>query len=365
MTPRPLVFDLRYATTHYPGVGSYALGLAEALWAAHPDWPWRFLLPRGDSRFDFSRLPRERCSFGRDPAPGPAQWSLGRALHRMGAALYHAPYLLRPWGAPCPTIVTVHDIIPLQHPEGMGAVRRAIYRRLLQDALKSQLVVTDSNASRDAIRAAFPDARVALQVVHPGHRFEDRGSTWPAWPRSALLTVGINKPHKNLETLVKALAKIPREKRPLLVCAGPNDRRFPDAGALAARHRVAEDVRALGMVAEDRLAPLYRSATLFAFPTRHEGFGLPLLEALALGVPAVVSDLPVLREVAGDAALFCPPDDDAAWAAAIERLLGDAAERSALTARGRARARAFDYTRAATRIADHYRSLVPALRGQA
>src|SRR5262249_55219592 len=155
----------------------------------------------------------------------------------------------------------------------------------------------------------------------PGCRRAREGEPWPPWPRPVVLTVGINKPHKNLETLIRALALIPRERRPLLVCAGPVDRRFPDATALAAWHGVGGDVQPLGLVPEERLAALYRSAALFAFPTRLEGFGLPLLEAMSLGVPAVTSDLPVLREIAGDATARVPPDDPEGWARAIAALL--------------------------------------------
>jgi glycosyltransferase involved in cell wall biosynthesis len=258
--------------------------------------------------------------------------------------------------------VTVHDVIPLEYPRGMSAARRALWRLLAGDALRAALVVTDSEASRAAIRAAFPRAAEPL-VVYPGHGVAEGGASWPPWPRPALLTVGINKPHKNLETLVRALALVPAERRPLLLSAGPVDTRFEALEALAARHGVAADARALGLVPEERLAALYRSATLFAFPTRVEGFGLPLLEALALGVPAIASDLPVLREIAGDAARWCPSEEPAAWAGSIAELLADGAVRAALARRGLERARAFDYARAAEALAARYQALVPALGG--
>lgn len=361
MTRAPLVFDLRYATAHYPGVGSYAVALARALLEARPRWPWSFLAPSDRSRFDLSFLPAAQLVTWRDPAPGLAQRALGRLLMQQGAALYHSPYFLRPWGAPCPAIVTVHDVIPLELPETMGALRRAAYRWLVRDALKAERVVTDSRASREAIQAAFPQAGADPLVLPPGALRAEPGEPWPAWERPALLAVGINKPHKNLATLVRALALLPRECRPLLVGAGPVDRRFPDLGTLTAGAGLADDVRALGMVPESRLPALYRSATLFAFPSRLEGFGLPLLEAMTLGVPAVAADIPVLREIAGEAACFCPPADAAAWAAAIAGLLEDPARRAELSRRGRERARAFDYAVTARELAAHYCALVPGL----
>jgi len=382
---RPLVFDLRYATSHYTGVGSYAVGLAEALLASEPGWPWRMLMPEADDRFDLAFVPQAmRGAPAPTPSPLRGQLELGARLRDLDAALYHSPYLLRPWRANCPSIVTIHDVIPLEHRAGMSAPRRAIYRWLVGDALGAACVVTDSATSRDALRAAFRGAqrpapsRVAAPpaagpgagarrppadplVVYPGCRIVESAEPWPAWPRPAVLTLGINKPHKNLETLVRALSLIPRERRPLLVCAGPVDARFPDPRALAVRHGVAEDVVSLGRVPEDRLAALYRSATLFAFPTRIEGFGLPLLEAMMLGVPAIVSDLPVLREISGDAVMRAPADDAQGWADLIAVLLEDAPRRARFAELGLERARQFSYAAAARALIAEYRALVPAL----
>jgi glycosyltransferase involved in cell wall biosynthesis len=382
---RPLVFDLRYATARYPGVGAYAVGLAEALLAAKPGWPWRMLIPDGDDRFDLSFVPQAMRS---PPAPTPTplrgQLELGARLRDLDAALYHSPYLLRPWRAPCPSIVTVHDVIPLEHHAGMSGPRRAVYRWLVGDALGAACVVTDSATSRGAILAVYRGAKrpppsrdrapgstgsragarrppADPVVVHPGCRIVESGKSWPAWPRPAVLTVGINKPHKNLVTLMRALSLIPRQHRPLLVCAGPVDRRFPDPRALAGVLGVTDDVVALGLVPEDRLAALYRSATLFAFPTRIEGFGLPLLEAMMLGVPAIVSDLPVLREISGDAVLRAPADDEQGWADLIAALLEDTPRRAHLAELGRQRAREFSYAAAARQLIAEYEALVPEL----
>jgi glycosyltransferase involved in cell wall biosynthesis len=359
-----LIFDLRYACARYPGIGSYAAGLAEALIAARPHWPWKFLIPK-EARFDLSFVPAlmriEPLAGEQAPTPLMGQWELGRRLQALGAALYHSPYLLRPWKAPCRTIVTLHDVIPLEHGSSMNLARRAAYRWVAGDALHADCVVTDSAASRESIRRAFPGGREPI-VVHPGCRIERAAEAWPAWPKPTVLTVGINKPHKNLETLIRALALMPAEKRPLLLCAGPEDARYPRAAALAAKHGVSADVRALGMVREAQLAALYRSATLFCFPTRSEGFGLPLLEAMTLGVPAVASDLPVLREIAGESAWFVAANDAAAWARAIVSLLGDAPHRAELATQGRDRAGRFTYAVAARALCVHYEALMPGLQ---
>ena len=292
---------------------------------------------------------------------GLAQRALGRLLGKLGAALYHSPYFARPWRAPCPSIVTLHDVIPLQMPESMGPFRRSVYRRIVADALRAERVITDSCFSRDSIRAAFPKRDPQLLVVYAGARPWESGEPWPAWERPAVLTLGINKPHKNLETLVRALAMFPEGSRPLLVSAGPVDPRYPDLATLAEQHGVAGDARAVGMVPEAKLASLYRSATIFAFPSRMEGFGLPLLEAMALGVPTIASDIPVLREIGGDAARFVPADDAGAWSAAAAALIADPAERASLARAGLERAKAFDYASSASALAREYEALVPEL----
>ena len=389
---RPVVFDLRYATERYPGVGSYAVGLAEALLAARPRWPWRMLMPAeaaahsaASPRFDLSFIPLgARIAVAEPPSAFRGQNRLAKLLRQIGAGLYHSPYLLRPWGAKCASIVTVHDVIPLEHRASMSEPRRMLYRWLVGDALGAACVVTDSETSRASIRNAFQSARRPAPsrdrerraarrpgsivrppadpiAIHPGCRIPGSTASWPAWPRPALLTVGINKPHKNLETLVRALALIPRENRPLLVSAGPVDVRYPDAPTLAAWHGVTDDVVSVGMIPEDQLAALYRSATLFAFPTRIEGFGLPLLEAMTLGVPAIASDLPVLREIAGEAACWVPANDAPAWAAAIHALLSDSSRREAQAAAGCERARRFSYAETARQILPEYEALVPEL----
>jgi glycosyltransferase involved in cell wall biosynthesis len=359
-----LIFDLRYANARFPGIGSYAAGLAEAMILLRPKWPWKFLMP-AEARFDLSFVPAGMrvAPLANEKAPTPlmGQWELGRILHALGASLYHSPYLLRPWKAPCKSIVTLHDVIPLEHGSSMNLARRTAYRWVAVDALQADCVVTDSAASRESIRRAFPGSREPI-VVHPGCRIERGGDAWPAWPKPTVLTVGINKPHKNLETLIRALAMVPAAQRPLLLCAGPEDARYPGAAALASKHGIAGDVRALGMVNERQLAGLYRSATLFAFPTRIEGFGLPLLEAMTLGVPALVSDLPVLREIAGETAWFVAADDAAAWSRALTSLLGDAPHRTELARQASDRAGRFTYEVAARALFLHYEAFVPELR---
>jgi alpha-1,3-rhamnosyl/mannosyltransferase len=113
----------------------------------------------------------------------------------------------------------------------------------------------------------------------------------------------------------------------------------------AAAAELGDHIHFTGALQSDRLIALYRGATLFAFPSIHEGFGLPVLEAMAQAVPVVCSDIPVLREVAGGAAAFAPALDTGAWAQLLVDLLGDEPTRTALAAAGRERARGFTWER--------------------
>jgi glycosyltransferase involved in cell wall biosynthesis len=153
--------------------------------------------------------------------------------------------------------------------------------------------------------------------------------------------VGINLPHKNLATLAAVWNGL-AEPPPLhLVAAGPADPRYPDLGTLVGR-RGAGRVTSLGRVGEDELEWLYRNATMVLFPTLYEGFGLPMVEAFAHGVPVLASDIPVLREAGEGVARFVGPLDSAAWAREVCRLAGD--EQALRTMADAGRVRAAEYT---------------------
>jgi glycosyltransferase involved in cell wall biosynthesis len=154
--------------------------------------------------------------------------------------------------------------------------------------------------------------------------------------------VGINKPHKNLATLVDAWRRL-GDRPPLqLVTAGPEDPRYPGVAALA-QVAGAKSVAALGHVSEGELHWLYLNATLVLFPSLYEGFGFPLAEAMAHGAAALVSDIPPLHEIGDGVARFVPPLDASRWADGVRTLADDAAARSRMGEAGRIRARSLDY----------------------
>ncbi|HXT22464.1 MAG TPA: glycosyltransferase family 1 protein, partial [Thermoanaerobaculia bacterium] len=165
--------------------------------------------------------------------------------------------------------------------------------------------------------------------------------------------VGTLEPRKNLPLLLEAWRQVSRRSpAPPLVLCGRWGWHSGDLARAVERGAGEGWLVHLGYVAPEQLAALYRGARLLALPSLYEGFGLPIVEAFAAGVPVVASDLPVLREVAGEAALFAPPENVDAWAAALARLLADDGLRADLAARGRARAERFDWRRSAAAHVD-------------
>ncbi|HMQ34407.1 MAG TPA: glycosyltransferase family 1 protein [Chloroflexaceae bacterium] len=294
------------------------------------------------------------------------QVAVPRAARRLAAgpdgAVLLVPYFAPPLRAPVPVVATVGDIIPLLLPEYRGGLRVRAYMALVQRAVRrSARVLTFSARSRDDIVAhlGLPPERVtpvplaAGDQYGPGDAAAARAEVARRYGLEApfIYYVGGLDARKNVGTLVRAFALLRARGLPVtLAIAGRalgRDRRlFPDLDALVADLELGPAVRRLDVPLED--GPLlYRACTVFAFPSRYEGFGLPPLEAMACGAPVVVSDASSLPEVTGPAALRVPPDDVVGWAAALGRLLGDEGLRASLAAQGLAQAARFSYRRVA------------------
>jgi len=294
------------------------------------------------------------------------QWVWGEQRHvprlarAAGADLVHSLASTGPVrlaGGP-PRVTTVHDLHYAVVPEAHFGVRALGMRVLVPAAVKaSRRVIAVSQATKDDVTRliGFPAERV--DVVHSAATPPDPAA--PATPepelrarlrlgeRPVLLSLAAKRPHKNVEGLIDALAEIPVERRPLLVVPGYATEHEPALRARAQEAGVADDVRFPGWLPAADVEGLWRIAAAHVLASYYEGFGLPVLEALARGVPSACSDRASLPEVAGDAALLFDPADPAAIRIAIERLLGDAALRERLRAAGLARAARFSWERCA------------------
>jgi glycosyltransferase involved in cell wall biosynthesis len=307
------------------------------------------------------RLAREMAV--RLPALNPGRYAVlrprPRLAHRAGQAweqavlplaarrarLIYCPANLAPV-ASSRTVVVIHDVAALVHPEWYGRSYVAWQRFVLpRVARRARLVITVSRFSRDEIcdRLGVPSGRVA--VIPNGVSAAFSPAADPAPVRAAL---GLDRPYvlalatrvarKNLGALDAARTRL-AERGIELVTAG-GGRGYMREGELPGG-------RALGYVAEERLPGLYAGALAFAMPSLYEGFGLPCLEAMACGTPVVAADRTALPEVCASAALRVDPHDPAGFAAALLRLATDDAERARLSAAGRERAARFTWERTA------------------
>jgi glycosyltransferase involved in cell wall biosynthesis len=262
------------------------------------------------------------------------------------------------------SVITFHDTIWLRAPEP-GALR-AMRRVGVPTARRATRVLTGTrDAARDLTELlGFPADRI--DVAPHGVRVDPAGAvTGEAELRERLglgadpvvLCLARKRKYKNQEALVRALARdgMPRAR---LVLPGASTAYEDHLRELAAELGVADRVRFPDWLADADIEGLYRLATCFALPSTLEGFGLPILEAMARGVPVACSDRSALPEVAGDAALLFDPEDDDAVASALTRLLQDGALREELAARGRRRAATFTWERAADATVACYRRAV-------
>ncbi|HAJ38691.1 MAG TPA: glycosyltransferase family 1 protein [Chloroflexi bacterium] len=365
--------DVRAATPHFPGIGRYVANLAQAMSEQLQPAERLLLMGNPEQAERFAALTGSAVQFvACQPTPfaWAQQWRVPSLLRRVAqpdAQVYHSPYYLMPYRPGAPTVLTHYDLIPLYFPAYVSARARLFYRVALRLALRTaQHVVAISEASRRDLLATFaiaPD-RVTTTPLAPEPRFRPQPAagitdvrTRYALPERFMLYVGINKPHKNLVTLLHAYAQLP-DHAPPLVIAGAWDDRYPEARQAAAALDLTARARFLGPVAEADLPALYAAAALFVFPSRYEGFGLPVLEAMACGTPVACSNVSSLPEVAGDAALLFDPSTPAAIAEALEQLLDAPALCAELGARGLAQAARFTWAQTAALTLDIYRQLL-------
>ncbi len=323
--------------------------------AAAGDGPWGELLPAVTVPVNARR--RE-------------QWVLGeQALLPVLAArarvdLMHSLASTAPAWGPFRRVVTVHDLIYARFPDAHSGLRDRGMRVLVPLGVRrSARVIADSLSTQaDLIELlGTPPERIDVAPlgfgVPPRTRALDEAATRARFrlgERRVLLSLSAKRPHKNLLALIVALARIPVERRPLLVLPGYPTWHEAELRERAAALGVLDDVRFENWVTGEELEGLWALADAFVFPSLYEGFGLPVLEAMHRGVAVACADASSLPEVAGDAALLFDPRDVAAIAGAIERLLGDPALASSLRARGLARAREFTWARTARLTLDSY-----------
>ena len=362
-----------------PGTGSgqYVRHLLPAMAEVAPDIEYVLIAPPEQLG---SPLPKFRGEVR--PAPsGLGRGNLGkvwfeqvtfpRLCRRWGADLAHVPYWGSPLRPPVPTVVTVHDMIPLLLPAYRGGPLVRLYTRLVAAAARrAALVLTDSLASRRDIEThlGLPPQGVQCVYLAPADRFspqpqpEDQAirGRYGLPERYALYLAG-HDVRKNVARLVEAFATVAEADDDVTLVIGGrlperDDPLFFDPRPLVSALGLEEKVRFTGWVDEAHKAALYRGAACAVFASRYEGFGLPVLEALACGTPLVTSDRSSLPELVGDAGFALDPDDVPGLAGAILACLVDEALVAELRRRGPEQAARFSWSRTAQATADAYRA---------
>ena len=281
-----------------------------------------------------------------------------------GVDLVHAPTLLAPTATSVPLVVTVHDAVPWTHPETLTPRGVAWHRRMAERvAARAAAVVVPTRAVADALSAHLDLARV--EVVGEGVSGDlavpadaaERARRLELPEGGYLLTLATLEPRKGLDVLIGALANGAAPGLPLLIVGQPGWGGVRPEDLARREGLPPERVRSLGRLPDADLATVIDRATALVMPSRAEGFGLPVLEAMAAGVPVVCSADPALVEVGGDAVRTAPVGDAPALARALAEVLDDPALRAAMSDRGRARAATFTWERAAAALWELYRSV--------
>jgi glycosyltransferase involved in cell wall biosynthesis len=316
------------------------------------------------------------------PLPRPLLYDAWHLLHRPGLQrcrrlrdvdVVHAPSVAVPPKSRAALVVTAHDAAPLLFPETYPRRGRRFHEQGLAVAEeRADVVITVSNAAADELVTHTKIERERIRVVPNGvdlelatddevletrHRFGLGDAPYVLW-------VGSLEPRKNVGVLVEAFARwaaltdLPTR----LVLAGPAGWVEDEDAVLAPARPLGDRVRTIGRVADPALRALYRGADVFAFPSRHEGFGIPVLEAMAQETAVLAADIPALREVTAGAgaARLLPPDDVDAWVDALDNLLHDDDERARLASAGRERAQQYSWSRCADATRAVYREAIEA-----
>ena len=368
--------DGRCIQDHFPGIGRYTFNLTRAMLPLLTKSEHLVLLrdPTQPSSWDLIALAGKRVQVVDAPVSPFSlrqQWAIPQILRRLEADVYHSPYYLMPYRPKVPAVVTVYDLIPLLFPQHVSPTARLLFRWMTALALRTapHVIVISQATRRDLLTFYHPPPQKVTAIplaadpaFHPQPPAEiERVRRKYALPPDYLLYLGINKPHKNLVHLVEAWAQIHTTQYAIrttsLVIAGAWDSRYPEPRQRAEALGLENVVRFLGPVPEADLPALYAGAALFVFPSLCEGFGLPVLEAMACGTPVVCSNTSSLLEIVGEAALTFDPLDVTEMAAKIEEALRNEALREEMKEKGLQRAAKFSWERTARETLKVYREV--------
>jgi glycosyltransferase involved in cell wall biosynthesis len=332
------------------GIHGYIANTLRALPAADPALRYTVFVGEGTPPADPAFRVRRTALPTADPLARIVWEQCVQPWQARGLDLLHGMAFAAPILAPAPSVVTIYDLSFIHHPDRLSAGRRAYLQVIAGRSARHarRVIAISASTAQDVTRMlGIPPDRIDVALPGVGAHFQPLPEQEIAAFRARLdlpahffLHLGTLEPRKNLAVLLEAFARLPESVRAdaPLVLVGGKGWGLDEVHATIVRLDLERHVRLEGYAPDDDLPLWYNAASALVFPSVYEGWGLPVVEALACGTPVVVSDVSSLPEAAGDAGLRLPPYSVDAWAAGLERALTDSAWRAAATAQGLAHA---------------------------
>lgn len=348
-----MLVDLLSYTGTKGGMEIYARELYKQLGVVAPDWEFVGFFSREGYQLDRSWFPGATID-SRISGENRFIWAWGelfavaRAARALDADLVHCPAILGPRRTTMPTVVTMHDMLFWSHPEFMSTPLYTEPVKWMERvaARNATRILTISDESRRAIiRYLNVPSELIDMVPLAGTRVPGADRSLASQPVPFVLATGQRRAHKNWASLIRALPLVPEEHRPRLVITGSHGE--DPLRSVVVDTGMDEWVELKSWVDDDEMRELYSRATILAMPSFADGFSLPALEAMMAGLPVMISDIPVYREVVGDAALLIDPTSLDSIAAAMETAVTNPELMNELSVRGRERAALFSWERTA------------------
>jgi glycosyltransferase involved in cell wall biosynthesis len=295
--------------------------------------------------------------------------TVARQANNARVDVFHCPHYTLPLGVKARKVVTIHDVIHLSFREHFSLAQRAYARMMVRHACRaSDAVIADSDFTKTQLLQMIDVKPEKVRTIHLGVREEFRevrSEKELAGFRSTykikspyLLYTGSLKPHKNIPVLLEAFGMLCSEHDVQLAFAGERPSQYPELAELLIRHRIAARVIELGRIDQRDLVTAYKGARGVVLPSLHEGFGFPVVEAMAAGVPVIAAHAGAIPEVAGDAGLLFDPTSAAELYHQLARLLSDSALASQLIARGKERSMKFTWEDCVSKTIEVYHSVL-------
>jgi glycosyltransferase involved in cell wall biosynthesis len=361
--------DARLVYYSQAGIGQYILHLVDGLATIDQETEYVLLQSRKDDTTILDQPNFRRVSLWTPSHHRLERYSMNVELMRLGLDVLHSPDFIPPHRPSCKSVITVHDLAFLLYPHFLTKESARYYGHIDQAVRWTDHIIAVSNSTkRDTTQhLGVPEDKITVvyEAASPIFRPLDKGEAQEQVRNRHgvegpfLLFVSTIEPRKNVPTLLRALWQLLEcyKEDVRLVLAGGKGWLFEDAFTLVEELRLDDRVHFVGRVSSEDLLYLYNAAELLAHPAFYEGFGLPPLEAMACGLPVIVSNVASLPEVVGDAGLLIDPHDIDELTVAMWRILNDSELRQEMRAKGFRQAERFSWERAARETLAIYRQV--------